>query len=124
MKNNILYIDDEESNLRVFKNTFRRDFNIYTAISADDGIEILNKTKIDIIITDQRMPGKTGLQLLKEIQGLFPEIPPHRLMISGYTAPNDIDKAYKEYGLYKFISKPWEADKLKQILIDVINNTN
>jgi DNA-binding NtrC family response regulator len=119
-KYTILYIDDEESNLRVFKNTFRREFNIYIASSAQEGIEILNQFKIDVIITDQRMPGKTGLELLKEIHVMFPDIPPHRLMVSGYTAPLDIGTAYKDYGLFRFISKPWEADELKQIILTVI----
>jgi YesN/AraC family two-component response regulator len=63
----VLYIDDEESNLRVFKNTFRREFCIYLASSASEGMEVLNNEKIDVIITDQRMPGKTGVELLKEI---------------------------------------------------------
>lgn len=119
-KYSILYIDDEESNLRVFRNTFRRDFNIYTATSADEGIEMLNQHPVDVLITDQRMPGKTGLELLREIHDMFPEIPPHRLMISGYAAPDEINKAYQDYGLFRFISKPWEADKLKQVIIDVI----
>lgn len=119
-KYTILYIDDEESNLRVFKNTFRREFTIYLASSAQEGMEILNRSNIDVIITDQRMPGKTGLELLKEIHVMFPDIPPHRLMISGYTAPFDIDTAYKNYGLFRFISKPWEADELRQIIFDVI----
>ncbi len=119
-KYTLLYIDDEESNLRVFKNSFRRDFNIYLATSAQEGIEILNKSKIDVIITDQRMPGKTGLELLKEIHDMFPDIPPHRLMVSGYAAPTDINMAFENYGLFRFISKPWEADELRQIILTVI----
>jgi response regulator RpfG family c-di-GMP phosphodiesterase len=115
----VLYIDDEESNLRIFKNSFRRDFTIYTATSAQAGIEILNQTPVDVIITDQRMPGKTGLELLREIHGQFPDIPPHRLMVSGYAAPQDINTAFEDYGLYRFISKPWEADDLKNIIIQV-----
>jgi DNA-binding NtrC family response regulator len=120
-KYKILYIDDEESNLRVFKNTFRRDFNIFLASSAQEGLEILDQFKIDVVITDQRMPGKTGLDLLKEIHKRFPDIPPHRLMVSGYAAPFDINTAYADFGLFKFISKPWEANELKQIIIEVIN---
>lgn len=119
-KYRILYIDDEESNLRVFKNTFRRDFEVHLAGSADDGIDILGQTSIDVIITDQRMPGKTGLQLLKEINEMFPDIPPHRLMISGYAAPEDINTAFEDYGLFRFISKPWEAEELRQIIFEVI----
>jgi response regulator RpfG family c-di-GMP phosphodiesterase len=119
-KYTLLYIDDEESNLRVFKNSFRRDFTIYTASSAQEGVEMLTKYEIDVIITDQRMPGKTGVELLKEIHGMFPDIPPHRLMVSGYAAPNDINIAFKDYGLFRFISKPWEADELRQIILSVI----
>ncbi|MGD2036162.1 MAG: response regulator [Bacteroidales bacterium] len=116
----ILYIDDEESNLRIFRNSFRRDFRIYTANSARAGIELLHETDIDVIITDQRMPGKTGLELLKDIHDLFPDIPPHRLMVSGYAAPKDIHSAFEDYGLFRFISKPWEADELRKIIFEVI----
>ncbi|HEX3008601.1 MAG TPA: response regulator [Bacteroidales bacterium] len=119
-KYSILYIDDEESNLRVFRNSFRRDFHIFLAQSANEGIEILKQSHVDVIITDQRMPGKTGLELLKEIHDMFPKIPPHRLMVSGYSAPDDINKAYQDYGLFQFISKPWEADALKQVILNVI----
>lgn len=120
-KYNILYIDDEESNLRIFRNTFRREFNIFLANSTDEGINTLLNNKIDVLITDQRMPGKTGIELLKEIHERFPEIPQHRLMVSGYAAPNDINDAYESYGLFRFISKPWDSDNLKQIIIDVIH---
>jgi DNA-binding NtrC family response regulator len=116
----ILYIDDEESNLRIFRNSFRRDFEIFLASSAEKGIEILNRERIDVIITDQRMPGTTGLELLKMIHVRYPDIPPHRLMVSGYAAPAEIKTAFKEYGLFRFISKPWEAEELKQIILNVI----
>jgi response regulator RpfG family c-di-GMP phosphodiesterase len=120
MKYTVLYIDDEESNLRVFKNSFRRDFNIFLASSASEGIHILNQNNIDVIITDQRMPGKTGLELLIEIHDLYPQIPPHRLMVSGYTAPFEINSAYQDYGLFKFILKPWETEELRQLILTVI----
>ena len=120
-KYNLLYIDDEESNLRIFKNTFRRDFNIFLANSAKEGMEILNEKKIDVLITDQRMPGMTGLDLLREVHSLFPEIPPHRLMVSGYAAPDDINSAFEQYGLFKFISKPWDAENLKHTILKVIH---
>ena len=123
-KHNILYIDDEESNLRIFKNTFRRDFKIFLAKSAQEGINVLSNNTIDVLITDQRMPGKTGIELLKEIHQIFPEIPPHRLMVSGYAEPADINEAYESYGLFRFIAKPWDAENLKQIIIDVINTNH
>jgi DNA-binding NtrC family response regulator len=71
-KYSILYIDDEESNLRIFKNTFRRDFNIFTANSAQNALEMLKEVNVDVLITDQRMPGMSGTELLKEVKNAVP----------------------------------------------------
>ncbi|EDY84147.1 hypothetical protein VDG1235_3777 [Verrucomicrobiia bacterium DG1235] len=123
-KYNILYVDDELSNLRVFKSTFRREFNILLAESAAEAVELLKTNKIDLLITDQMMPEMTGVELLHEIKKLFPNIPPNRVMLSGYAQPDDIDLAFEEYRLYKFISKPWDEDQLKNLIIEAIEAGN
>ena len=92
----ILYVDDEEINLRIFLNTFRRDFKIFTADSAMKGLEILRNNKIDVVITDQRMPQMSGVELLKEIHLTFPSIPPNRFIVSGYAKDEEIELAYDE----------------------------
>lgn len=120
-KYTLLYVDDEEINLRIFKNSFRRDFNVITAISAHDGMEILKNQHVDIIITDHLMPEITGVEFLKSINEQFPHIPPSRLMISGYAENEEIEKAFKHYKLYKFISKPWNNDELREIILTTIN---
>ncbi len=119
-KYKILYVDDEESNLLIFKDTFRRDFHVQTAVSAYKALEILKTSTVDVVITDQRMPGMTGVELLKEINKMFSEIPPNRLIVSGYSSNTDIKKAFDEYRLYKFITKPWNYKELKQIILDAI----
>ncbi|NQU52845.1 MAG: response regulator [Bacteroidetes bacterium] len=119
-KYKILYVDDEESNLLIFKDTFRRDFEIQLAISAYKALEILEQGLVDIVITDQRMPGMTGVELLKEINERFSEIPPNRLMISGYSEDSDIKEAFLKYKLYKFVPKPWDYKELKQIIINAV----
>ena len=83
-KHSVLYVDDEQSNLRIFKDTFRRDFEVLTAISAFEALEILERNRVDVVITDQRMPNMTGVELLKKIYARFPNNPPHRLILSGY----------------------------------------
>jgi DNA-binding NtrC family response regulator len=123
-KSTVLYIDDEETNLRIFKSTFRRDFNIELANSAEMALKILNEKKIDVLITDQRMPKMSGIELLKEVKKQFPSIPPNRLMLSGYAAPGDIDDAYNKYDLYRFIAKPWNEEDLKQIIENAIQNNH
>ncbi|MEN8121503.1 MAG: response regulator [Bacteroidota bacterium] len=116
----ILYVDDEEVNLRLFKSTFRRDFEIFLANSAKEGLQILEKNKIDVVITDQRMPEITGVELLGIINEKFDTIPPNRLIVSGYSANEDIEKAFNEYRLFRFISKPWKYEELKQVIIDAL----
>lgn len=119
-KYTILYVDDERSNLRVFKSTFRREFHILLAQSAKEAVEMLKDNVIDLLITDQMMPEMTGVELLKEIKKLYPEIPPNRVMLSGYAQPDDIERAFSEYRLYKFISKPWDEDNLKNLITEAI----
>jgi DNA-binding NtrC family response regulator len=118
----ILYIDDEEINLRLFKATFRREYHILTAKTANEGMKIISENSIDLIITDQRMPEVTGVEFLSMVQKIYPQIPPGRLIISGYSDPEDIALAYKEFQLYKFISKPWDQNELQEIIKKAMNN--
>jgi len=118
----ILYVDDEEINLRLFKSTFRRDFEIFIANSAKEGLEILNKNTVDVVITDQRMPEMTGVEFLKKVNEKYNTIPPNRLIVSGYTSNEDIEKAFKQYRLFRFISKPWIYKEFKNIIIESIEH--
>jgi len=121
-KKTILYIDDEEINLRLFKATFRREYEILTADTAQEGMELLSGHKVDLVITDQRMPEVTGVEFLKMVQEEYPDIPPGRLIISGYSDPDDIELAFKEYQLFRFIAKPWKEDELSEIIKQAIGN--
>jgi CheY-like chemotaxis protein len=121
-KYKLLYVDDEEINLRIFRDAFRRDFIVITALSAYEALNILEKEKVDVVITDQRMPGMTGVELLREIFQMYPHIPPERLIMSGYSEDSEIKKAFDEYKLSKFIEKPWEYKYLKSIITNVIKN--
>ena len=120
-KYKILYVDDEESNLRIFKDTFRRDFEIYLAECGQKAIEILEHNYVDVVITDQRMPEMTGVELLKEVNIKFPQIPPHRLILSAYAENNNVKEAFEKYRLFKFVSKPWKYNEFKEIIMNAIN---
>jgi CheY-like chemotaxis protein len=121
-KKTILYIDDEEINLRVFKNTFRREYHVVTVKSAAEGLEYLMNNAVDLIVTDQRMPDMTGVEFLKIVQEKIPNIPPSRIIISGYSDHEDIELAYKEYQLSRFIAKPWKDEELHEIIKKTINH--
>jgi YesN/AraC family two-component response regulator len=122
MKHTVLYIDDEAANLRGFKSVFRRDYNVLTALSGMEGLEILDNEKCHLIITDQRMPEMTGVQFLKKVHDKIPSVPPNRIILSGFSQDEDIKEAEDNYFLYMFISKPWNADELRIIMNDAITN--
>jgi response regulator RpfG family c-di-GMP phosphodiesterase len=109
-KINILYVDDEENNLVSFKATFRIKYNVYTAIGAQDARKILESKPIDIIVTDQRMPGMTGVEFLESIIHDFPE--PMRILLTGYADMNAVIEAINKGKIFHYLTKPWNEDEL------------
>ena len=110
----VLYVDDEASNLTAFSAAFRRYYKIYTAGSAREGIEILRKNPVDLIITDQRMPEMTGVQFLEALMPDFPD--PVRMILTGFSDIEAIIKAINNGAVLRYIVKPWDVDELKQII--------
>ncbi|NVJ87357.1 MAG: response regulator [Algoriphagus sp.] len=110
----ILYVDDEENNLQAFKATFRRDYKIFLAISAQEGREILEKEDIEIIITDQRMPEQTGVEFLESIIPIHPS--PIRILLTGYTDIQAVIDAINKGQVYHYLTKPWEEDYLRTVI--------
>src|SRR4051812_42751386 len=113
-KYNVLYVDDEEDNLVVFRSAFRRFFRIFTATSGAEGLDIMEKEDISLIITDQRMPNMTGIQFLQQL----PEEPENiRMILTGFSDVEAIIEAINTGKVYRYITKPWDKDELK-ITID------
>src|ERR1044072_3264450 len=111
---NILYVDDEENNLNSFRAALRRDYNVFTALSGEEGMEILLKNDIHVVVTDQRMPHMTGVQFLQHIPGDQDNI---RIILTGFTDMESIIEAINTGKVYRYIKKPWDKDELK-ITID------
>jgi len=101
----VLYIDDEENNLLAFKASFRRLYEIYTAISAADGLKILHSVNIQVVIADQKMPNTTGVEFFKSISETFPD--PIRILLTGYTDIEALADAINHGDIYRYITKPW-----------------
>ncbi|MEN2280948.1 response regulator [Algoriphagus sp. SE2] len=110
----ILYVDDEENNLQAFKATFRRDYKIFLAISANEARELLKNEEVDIIITDQRMPQETGVEFLESIIPIYPK--PIRLLLTGYTDIQAVIDAINKGQVYHYLTKPWEEDYLRTVI--------
>lgn len=111
---NVLYVDDEENNLIAFKASFRRYFTIFTALSVDEGEKILKENEIHVLITDQRMPGKLGTDLLAQAVKEFPD--QIRILLTGFSDIEAIKDAINRGQIYHYLQKPWNDDELKKTI--------
>ncbi|AFM05908.1 signal transduction histidine kinase [Bernardetia litoralis DSM 6794] len=106
----ILYVDDEESNLRIFKSSFRRHYSIFTAISGKEGLEILENNNIQLVISDQKMPEMTGVEFLERVAENFPNTV--RIILTAYSDTEDIMRAINKCGIFRYLVKPWNKDEM------------
>lgn len=108
----LLLVDDEAAILSSLKRLFRRDgYHILTATSGAQGLDMLAQQPVDVILSDQRMPGMTGIEFMREARRLYPGTV--RITLSGYTDLQSIIEAVNEGAVYKFLTKPWEDDLLR-----------
>ena len=117
---NILYVDDEQQNLLAFKASFRRQFNIFTASSGKAALEVMRQQPIDLIISDQRMPEMTGVELFEVIRDEFPD--PVRMVLTGYSDIHAIIDAINKGKVYYFITKPWKHEELKLVMDNALES--
>ena len=114
MKYNILVTDDEIDNLQLFKRTLRSNYNVFLANSGFEAIEILKNNKIDMIISDHKMPGMDGVELLKKTLHYAPDA--IRILITAYTDSTSLIGAINEGKIHRYIRKPWNPNDLINIL--------
>jgi class 3 adenylate cyclase len=111
---NVLYVDDEINNLNSFRAALRRHYNVFTAESGEEGIDIISKNDIHVVVTDQRMPNMTGVQFLQHIPTEQDNI---RIILTGFSDIESIIEAINTGKVYRYITKPWDKEELK-ITID------
>jgi two-component system, probable response regulator PhcQ len=112
----ILYVDDEEKSLKYFRLAFDDQFRVLTAPDAQEGYRLLEQHKDDIaiLITDQRMPGEKGVQLLEKARQLRPRI--IRMLATAYSDLDAAVGAINTGAIYKYIHKPWDVPSLELTL--------
>ena len=106
-----MIVDDEPANLRLLERLFRRDYSVVTASSGEEALRLLEQHDVALLVTDQRMPGMTGIELLKRTA----EFRPHtvRIVLTGYTDVTALVEAINCGQVYKYVTKPWDNDELK-----------
>jgi len=109
----LLLVDDEENIVAALKRLLRRDgYQILTAHSAAEGLLRLAEHDVDVIVSDQRMPGMTGVEFLRRAKELYPDTV--RIVLSGYTELQSIIDAVNEGAIYRFLTKPWDDQRLRE----------
>jgi response regulator RpfG family c-di-GMP phosphodiesterase len=107
----LLFVDDEMANIRLLERLFRHEYNCLTASSAEEALELLDQHEVAVIITDQRMPSMTGVELLKRSADRRPHMV--RILLTGYTDLEALVEAVNCGLVYMYVSKPWNNDDLK-----------
>lgn len=112
----ILYVDDEEMSLKYFQKSFGNDFRILTASSAAEGMRIIQEKgdEIGVLLTDQRMPGEKGLQLIERARQLKPRMV--RMMITAYADFGVTVDAVNQGNIFRYISKPIQIEDMRNTL--------
>ena len=112
MKPIVLYVDDDKANLETFNRVFKFDYDVRTASSGAEGLDVIRVTpELALIITDQRMPQMTGIEFLKGAMRLNPHA--QRIILTAFTDTEALLKAIQEGHVYDYVVKPWEPKELK-----------
>jgi DNA-binding NtrC family response regulator len=107
MAHNLLLVDDEENVIASLKRAFMdEDFCVFSANSGKEGLELLANEQIQVIISDEKMPGMSGAEFLSEAKKLYPETV--RFMLTGQASVEAAMKAINEGEIYRFFTKPWD----------------
>jgi diguanylate cyclase (GGDEF)-like protein/PAS domain S-box-containing protein len=111
----LLLVDDEDGILSSLKRLLRREnYNILTATSGEEALSLLALHPVGVILTDQRMSGMTGTELLARVRKLHPKA--IRMVLSGYTGLESLTDAINRGEIYKFLTKPWDDQHLLEVI--------
>jgi DNA-binding NtrC family response regulator len=106
----VLYVDDEPHNLQLFELLFAETFDVRLAASGADALDVLARENVGVVLTDERMPGMAGIELLARVAERFPEVV--RVIVSAYSDSDRVMRAINQGRAHEYILKPWDRDEL------------
>ncbi len=113
-KTSLLFVDDEPLILQSLEILFHRDYNVITCTEPKKALNIVRQEKISVIVSDQRMPGLTGVELLREIKDISPQT--IRILLTGYSDLQAIIDSVNVGEIFRYINKPWRINKLRDTI--------
>lgn len=112
----ILCVDDEPHVLRALQWLLQKDFEVHTASSAQDGLRVLAQHDFDVVVSDQRMPGVTGVEFLQAVRKASPRA--MRILLTGYSDLEAMVRSVNESEVYRFVTKPWDIRELPRLVAE------
>ena len=117
-KPRLLIVDDEPDMLDFLERVFRMDYEVIRASSAEEALNELGKSKFALVITDQKMPQITGVELLERIGERYPFLV--KVLLSGFTEVPEIQRAVDRGGIHNYVVKPVDSEKLRAAVTEAI----
>ncbi|MCB1715047.1 MAG: response regulator [Candidatus Competibacteraceae bacterium] len=111
MTTNILFVDDETFVLRSMKRLFGSMYNVFTAASGQEAIDVVTNNDIQVVVCDQRMPGMIGVEALRQIKEISPNT--MRILLTGYSDLDAVIRSVNDGEIFRYVTKPWNNDVLK-----------
>src|SRR5262249_3156490 len=118
MKPRLLIVDDEPDMLDFLERVFRSDYAVSRAASADEALDELGRHKFAVVITDQKMPHTTGVELLERIGERYPHLV--KVLLSGFTEVPEIQRPLERGGIHNYVVKPVDSEKLRAAVKEAI----
>ncbi|MFT3835430.1 MAG: response regulator [Myxococcaceae bacterium] len=115
----MLCVDDESNVLDLLSRTFEKRFEVLKASTGLEALEILKTRSVDLLITDQRMPEMTGIELIKAAREAGIDIT--AILLTAYTNPEDIIAAINEGQVYRYVTKPFDLQELSQTVRNAVD---
>jgi two-component system, sensor histidine kinase and response regulator len=118
MKHRLLIVDDEPDMLDFMERVFRSQYEVVRASSGDEALRLLGQKKFAVVITDQKMPQMTGVELLERIGQRLPYLV--KVLLSGFTDVPEIERAMDRAGIHNYVVKPIDSEKLRAAVKEAI----
>jgi len=114
----ILFLDDEDRILNALAALFRYKYQVFTATTGDQALAILRQCHVHVVVSDQRMPGMTGVDFLREAKRVSPRTV--RILLTGFSDLSAIIDSVNDGEVYRFLNKPWGNQEIQAVIADAL----
>ena len=115
-KARVLFVDDEERIVTALRSIFRVNYHVFTATNGPEALEFVRKFQPHVVVSDQRMPVMTGVELLRRVKGIAPNTV--RMLLTGYSDLAAIVGSINDGEVFRFISKPWDNQEIQKTMAE------